>query len=77
MLIHKLVNEAANDSARVSARDRKKPPALGTNHIAEFGESPPPLPRWQDEKKKKTLLILMQCLQLFIAYELQINFWAC
>ena len=28
---NKLVNEAANDSARVSGQDRKIPPALGTN----------------------------------------------
>ena len=34
---NKLVNEAANDSARVSGQDRKKPPALGTNQIAGFG----------------------------------------
>ena len=34
---HKLVNEAANDSARVSGQDRKIPPALGTNQIAGFG----------------------------------------
>ena len=34
---NKLVNEAANDSARVSGQDRKKPPALGTNEIAGFG----------------------------------------
>ena len=34
---NKLVNEAANDSARVSGQDRKKPPALWTNQIAEFG----------------------------------------
>ena len=33
----KLVNEAANDSARVSGQDRKIPPALGTNQIAGFG----------------------------------------
>ena len=34
----KLVNEAANDSARVSGQDRKKkPPAPGTNQIAGFG----------------------------------------
>ena len=32
-----LVNEAANDSARVSWQDRKIPPALGTNQIAVFG----------------------------------------
>ena len=35
---NKLVNEAANDSARISGKDRKKPPALGTNNqIAGFG----------------------------------------
>ena len=34
---NKLVNEAANDSARVSGQDRKKLPALGTNQIAGFG----------------------------------------
>ena len=34
---NKLMNEAANDSARVSGQDRKKPPALGTNQIAGFG----------------------------------------
>ena len=33
----KLVNKAANDSARVSGQDRKKLPALGTNQIAGFG----------------------------------------
>ena len=35
---NKLVNEAANDSARVSGQDRKIPPALGTNQTAGFGE---------------------------------------
>ena len=34
---NKLVNEAANDSARVSGQDRKIPPAPGTNQIAGFG----------------------------------------
>ena len=34
---NKLVNEAANDSARVSGKDRKKPPTLATNQIAGFG----------------------------------------
>ena len=34
---NKLVNEPANDSARVSGQDRKIPPALGTNQIAGFG----------------------------------------
>ena len=33
---NKLVNEAVNDSARVSGQDRKKLPALGTNQIAGF-----------------------------------------
>ena len=31
------MNEAANDSDRVSRQDREKPPALGTNQIAGFG----------------------------------------
>ena len=34
---NKLVNEAANDSARVIGQDRKIPPALGTNQIFSFG----------------------------------------
>ena len=34
---NKLVNKAANDSARVSAQDHKKLPALGTDQIAGFG----------------------------------------
>ena len=34
---NKLVKEAANDYARVSEQDRKKPPALGTNQIAGYG----------------------------------------
>ena len=34
---NKLVNEAANDSARVSGQDRKIPPAPETNQIAGFG----------------------------------------
>ena len=34
---NKLVNEAANDSARGSGQDRKITPALGTNQIAGFG----------------------------------------
>ena len=34
---NKLVNKAANDSARVSGKDRKKTPAVGTNQIAGFG----------------------------------------
>ena len=34
---NKLVNEAANDSARVSGQDRKIPLALRTNDIPGFG----------------------------------------
>ena len=34
---NKLVNKAANNSARVSRQDRKKLPALRTNQIAGFG----------------------------------------
>ena len=34
---NKLVNEAANDSARVSGQDRKIPPSLATNQTAGFG----------------------------------------
>ena len=34
---NKLVNETADDSARVSGQDRKIPPALGTNEIAGSG----------------------------------------
>ena len=33
---NKQTYKAANDSARVSGQDRKKPPALGTNQIAGF-----------------------------------------
>ena len=34
---NKAVNEAANDSARVSGQDLKIPPVLGTNQITGFG----------------------------------------
>ena len=34
---NKLVNKAANDSARVSGQGREKPPGLGINQIAGFG----------------------------------------
>ena len=47
---NKPVNEAANDSARVSGQDRKIPPVLGTNQIAGFGGF---LPLTSLEKKKK------------------------
>ena len=35
------VNEASNDSARVSEEECKKAPAFGTNRIAGFGEIRP------------------------------------
>ena len=34
---NKLVNEATNDSTRVSGKGHKIPPALGTYQIAGFG----------------------------------------
>ena len=46
------MNEAANDSARVSGQDRKKPSALGTNQIAGFGGFHPLASL--EKKKKKT-----------------------
>ena len=46
------MNEAANDSARVSGQDRKKLPALGTNQIAGFGGF---RPLTSLEKKQKVL----------------------
>ena len=36
---NKLVNEAANDSTRVSGQDRKIPPALRTNQILDLEDS--------------------------------------
>ena len=36
---NELVNEAANDSARVSGQNRKIPPALGTNQIEGLEDS--------------------------------------
>ena len=50
---NKLVNEAANDSARVTRQDRKIPPALGTNQIAGFGGF---RPLASLEKKIKSIL---------------------
>ena len=47
---NKLVNEAANDYARVSEQDRKKPLALGTNQIAVFGGFRPPTRLEQNKK---------------------------
>ena len=49
---NKLVNEVANDSARVSGQDRKIPPALGTNQIAGFGGFRPPASL--EKKRRKT-----------------------
>ena len=55
---NKLVNEAANDSARVSGQDRKKPPALGTNQIAGFGGFCP----LASLERKNTLCLFSFCL---------------
>ena len=55
---NKLVNEVANDSARVSGQDRKIPPALGTNQIAGFGGFRPlaSLEKNKEEKLGKALI---------------------
>ena len=53
----KLVNEAANDSARVSGQDHKKLPALGTNQIAGFREF---RPLASSEKNKLRYLIFLR-----------------
>ena len=47
-----IVNEAANDSARVSGCDRKIPSALGTNQIAGFGGFRP-LASFEKNKDKR------------------------
>jgi len=52
---NKLVNKAANDSARVRGQDRKKLPALGTNQIAGFGEF---RPLASLEKNKYNVLVI-------------------
>ena len=54
---NKLVNEVANDSARVSGQDRKKLPALGTNQIAGFGGF---RPLASSEKSKLQYLIFFK-----------------
>ena len=52
---NKLVNEAANDSARVSGQDRKIPPVLETNQITGFGGFRP-LARLEKKTNKKTFM---------------------
>ena len=47
---NKLVNEAANESARVSGQDRKIPPALGTNQ-SSYGCTPEV---WTAQEKRKS-----------------------
>ena len=54
------MNEAANDSARVSGQDRKKPPALGTNQIAGFGGF---RPLASSEKNKCMYHMIIKCLE--------------
>ena len=60
---NKLVNEAANDSARVSGQDRKKLPALGTNQIAGFGGF---RPLASLEKNKCAILFEYNIMHLFL-----------
>ena len=64
---NKLVNKAANDSARVSGQDRKKPPTLGTNQIAGFGGFRPLASLEKNNKSYSSYLnsaYLLQTLQL-------------
>ena len=60
---NKLVNKAANDSARVSGQDRKKLPALGTNQIARFGGF---RPLASLEKNKCAILFEYNIMHLFL-----------
>ena len=55
---NKLVNEAANDSARVSGQDRKIPPVLGTNQITGFGGFRPLASLEKKNNFKKNLYFL-------------------
>ena len=59
---NKLVNEAANDFARVSGQDRKIPPALGTNQIAGFGPDSAGSQAW----KKKLPYCISEVLTMFM-----------
>ena len=65
---NKLVNEAANDSARVSGQDRKNLPALGTNQIAGFGGF---RPLASSEKINIYIDIYMYIFYLFIFFFLR------
>ena len=67
---NKLVNEAANDSARVSGQDRKIPPALGTNQIAGFGGF---RPLASLEKKNKSYSSYLNSAYLLQTLQLPIN----
>ena len=60
------VNEAANDSARVSGQDSKKPPALGTNQIAGFGGFSPLTGLEKTKNKDSRVLFgdILLCLSL-------------
>ena len=60
---NKLVNKAANDSARVSGQDRKKPPAPGTSQIAGFGGF---RPLASLEKNNTSALLFIQNISPFL-----------
>ena len=55
----KLVNEAGNNSVRVSGQDRKISPVLGTIQIAGFGEHSARLQAWKKIKRVNCLCFLM------------------
>ena len=56
---NKLVNEAGENSARVSGQDRKISPVLGTNQIAGFGEDSARSQAWKKIKRVNCLCFLM------------------
>ena len=64
-ITNKLVNEAANDSPRVSGQDRKILPALGTNQIARFGGF---RPLASLEKKISFLMYPRAFIRMFVVY---------
>ena len=57
---NKPVNEAANDSARVSGQDRKIPPVFGTNQITGFGGFRPLASLEKNSKKKPVFFVSLK-----------------
>ena len=73
---NKLVNEAVNDSGRVSGQDRKIPPTLRTNQIARFGGFRP----LASVEKIKVIIVVQIHLELVASFYNTVNFlkpWLC